>query len=149
MSKKRKQNDLFSHAAAAKIRAGGEPTDSGALLPNGGGSLTSALFGEAPVNSNNNDLFSSTSKFETAVQQRINDNANKTARRQESSQCHARSNSAVSTSTKEDIVAQRRARAESSFIDEITLQAPFPVNQQDDDTEADDNDFEIPVDVTS
>ncbi len=146
MSKKRKQNDLFSHAAAAKISAGGEPTDSGALFPNGGGSLTSALFGEAPVNSNNDDLFSSTSKFETAVQQRINDNANKTARRQESSQCPAKG-TAVSTCTKEDVVAQRRARAESSFIDEITIQAPFPANQQDDDTETDDNDFEIPLDV--
>lgn len=145
MSKKRKQNDLFSHAAAAKIGAGGEPTDSGAMFPNGGGSLASALFGEAPVNSKNNDLFSSTSKFETAVQQRINDNANKTARRQESSQCHAKG---TASTTKEDVIAQRRARAESSFIHEITIQAPFPANQQDDDIDADDNDFEIPVDVT-
>ena len=118
--------------------------DSSSGLFGGGTSLTSALFGNSPIQ---NDLFASTTKFEDAVKERIDKNLKK-------SEWMQSSNTAVLTPLEannpsvELTISRRQAQTSSKFLDMVTSAAPYSVEDRlEEKCAQEEEDIPIPPDV--
>lgn len=126
--RKRKHENLANAQAAANTSSlFGKHTN---------GSLTASLFGDSYSTSTpQNDLFSSSAKFQDAVKDRINKNAECTKSQKTGGATNNSANDSPSES-RESILSRRKKQSSVPFLNEVTSLAPFPVDQ---DSNPDDN----------